>query len=243
MAVSQITTRFGASVRKLRHRLGMSQEALAEHADLHRTYITGIECGARNVTLKSIDKLARALQVSTATLLSLSSEPGDGTGLRGNESPVGQCVDILMVEDCRADVELTLRAFKQARISNSVKVVRDGEEALNFVFCTGRFAQRKLEDRPQLVLLDLNLPKLGGKEVLRRMKVDERTRSIPVVVLTGSRDGQELAECRRLGAEAFIIKPVDFHSLSQATPRLKLNWALLEPSEAASRNLRAGAAG
>jgi two-component system, response regulator len=237
MVTSQITSRFGASVRTLRERLGISQEALAERADLHRTYISGIEGGVRNATLKSIDKLARALQVSAATLLLQPSVPPGREEFSSDESSFGQFVDILMVEDNRKDVELTLRAFKQARITNSVQVVYDGKEALDFLFCTGFFAHRKMEDRPNLVLLDLNLPKVGGMDVLRQIKADERTRSIPVVVLTASRNSQELAECQRLGAETYIVKPVDFLRLSQATPRLNLDWALLQPSKAKSRGI------
>ena len=239
MAASQIISRFGASVRDLRYRLGISQETLAERADLHRTYIAGIEGGVRNVTLKSIDKLARALQVSTATLFLHAGKPGGLTGLASGESSTGHCVDILMVEDNPDDVELTLQAFKEARITNSVQVVRDGEEALDFLFCKGRFAHRKKEERPQLVLLDLNLPKINGMEVLRRIKADKRTRSIPVVVLTVSRNTQEQLECQRLGVKTYIIKPVDFVTLSQVTPQLKLNWTLLKPVKIAERNVRA----
>jgi two-component system, response regulator len=230
MAASQITSRFGASVRSLRHDLGISQEALAERADLHRTYIAGIEGGLRNVTLKSIDKLARALQVSTATLLWHTGESSGRMSSSGGELPTVKCVDILMVEDNREDVELTLRAFKQARITNSMQVVYDGQEALDFLFCTGRFALRKVQGRPQLVLLDLNLPKIGGMEVIRRIKTDKRTRRIPVVVLTASQNSQDIAQCQRLGAETCIVKPVDFQGLSRATPRLNLSWALFKPS-------------
>lgn len=139
------------------------------------------------------------------------------------------------MEDNPQDIELTLRAFRQARIRNSVQVARNGEEALDFLFCTGHFANRKAQDRPQLVLLDLNLPKVGGMEVLRRVKTDERTRSIPVVVLTVSRDSQAISQCRSLGAEAHIVKPVDFRRLSQATPRLNLDWALFSSNEQAPR--------
>ncbi len=218
-------------MRHLRYRLGISQETLAERADLHRTYIAGIEGGVRNVTLKSINKLARALQVSCATLLSQTSGQLDPDDATGSDLSTGERVDILMVEDNRDDVELTLNAFKQARITNPVKIAHDGVEALDFLFCAGPYAQRSREYRPQLVLLDLKLPTLDGIEVLRRIKADERTRAIPVVVLTASQDCCELAECRRLGAETYILKPVDVYGLIGATPRLNLNWALLKPRE------------
>lgn len=222
-------------MRSLRHKLGISQEALAERADLHRTYIAGIERGVRNVTLKSIDKLARALQVSTATLLLQASGRGE---FPGGELETGRCVSILMVEDNDDDVELALGAFKRARIANTVQVVQDGEEALDYLSCRGRFADRTPPAHLQLVLLDLDLPKVSGMEVLRRIKADKQTRSIPVVVLTASRDSQDIAECQRLGAATYIVKPVDFQGLSQATPQLKLNWALLEPLETRTRTAR-----
>jgi two-component system response regulator len=224
MATSEIISQFGAAVRRLRHDMDISQAKLAERAGLHQTYIAGIECGGRNVTLKNINKLACALQVSTATLLMANDAPG--------RPSADAYVDILMVEDNRDDEELTLRAFQQARITNSVRVVRDGREALDFLFCAGRFSRRKAKDRPQMVLLDLMLPQISGMEVLRRIKTDERTRSIPVVVLTASQDTEKLAECQRLGADTYIVKPVDLQRLGTATPRLNLNWALLKPPEA-----------
>jgi len=232
----EIISRFGASVRKLRFRLGVTQQWLAERAGLHQTYIAGIERGNRNVTLKSVIKLAAALQVSAASLLDTPSHAtGRSRGSRGPGRP-GESVDILMVEDNRDDVELTLDAFKKARITNTVQIVRDGRQALDYLFCTGNYARRKKTENPHLVLLDLGLPKVSGLEVLRRLKADPRTRSIPVIVLTASHDSKELAECMLLGAETYIVKPVDFPGLTQATPRLHLNWALLKPSDAAARS-------
>jgi CheY-like chemotaxis protein/DNA-binding XRE family transcriptional regulator len=210
--------------------LGISQDTLAERAGLHRTYITGIECGARNVTLRSIDKLARALRVSTAALLSAAGEPSAELPAAAEDLPAARCVDILIVEDDAQDVELAVQAFQRARITNPIKVVHDGAEALDYLFCEGRFAQRKPEDQPHLVLLDLHLPRIGGLEVLRRIKADKRTRSIPVVVLTASQDSRELAECRRLGAENFIVKPVDLPRFCEVTPRLSLSWTLVRPN-------------
>jgi CheY-like chemotaxis protein/DNA-binding XRE family transcriptional regulator len=236
MAASKIILKFGASVRSLRHSLGLSQEALAERADLHRTYIAGIEGGTRNVTLKSIEKLARALQVSTAALLNHAN----GTSGRAQQSKGelfdGKCVNILMVEDNRADAELTLRAFKEVRITNPVHIVRDGETAVDFLFGTGVFAGRQPPGQPQMVLLDLNLPKMSGLEVLRRMKAGKKTRKIPVVVLTVSQADRDIAECRRLGVEAYLVKPVDFHGLTRITPHLNLNWLLFKPAAPNGRN-------
>ncbi len=228
MSGSNLVARFGASVRNLRYRLGISQETLAERADLHRTYIAGIESGARNVTLKSIDKLARALEVSTGTLLSQSSGPGLRTGNTHPESSTREFVDILLAEDNPDDVEMTLQAFKRARLANSILVVSDGAEALDYVFCRGIYARRRREQRPKMLLLDLNLPKVSGLEVLRRIKADKRTKMIPVVILTVSQKDRDIAECRRLGAESYIVKPMDFQRLSAVTPELSLNWGLFK---------------
>lgn len=208
-----------------RKRLGISQEELAERADLHRTYVSDVERGARNLSLESITRMARALRVSVAELF---PEQSAGNGTVGGNGHRKELVDILLVEDNGDDVELTMHAFKQARFANRVQVVSDGQEALDFLFCTGEYANRPAE-HPQLVLLDLYLPKLSGLEVLRRVKGDERTRTIPVVILTISQVFSDFTECQRLGAETYIIKPLNFQRLSQVTPRLNLDWALLTP--------------
>lgn len=207
---TQIIQSFGTAVRRFRHRHGLSQEALAELAGLDRTYIGHVERGARNVSLSTIDKLARALQTSTAALLASGEQPGNTGSTSGPEWLRGSSVDILLVEGRRRDVESTLRAFKKAEITNPVQVVSDGAEALDFLFGQGRYASRAVADHPRLVLLDLNLPKLGGMEVLRRIKADPRTRHIPVVALTASRSDQAILQARGLGAAAYIVKPVDF---------------------------------
>lgn len=237
MAAPLITTRFGATVRKLRHGLGLTQEALAERADLHRTYIAEIETGVRNITLKSMERLARALEVSAAALLlQVDEAPAEQLERASCESSNGEYLDILMVEHNRDDAESILQSFKQARVANSVRIVHDGQEALDFLFCTGQFARRKLEGRPHLILLDLDLPRMGGVGVLRRIKADKRTVSIPVVMLTASRDSHAMAECWRLCVETYIVKPVDFQTLSQATARLNLDWALLKLPKAKTGN-------
>jgi len=229
MSETSITAQFGASVRSLRFRLGISQEELAERADLHRTYIAGIEAGGRNITLKNIDKLARALKVSTSDLL---AAPG-AAPLRPDDPricvPPGQLVDILLVEDSADDVDLAIRALRVANIGNQIHVVRDGAAALSYLFRTDEYAQRSPIDCPQLVLLDLNLPKIGGLEVLRQIRADPRTRAMPVIMLTASERDQDIITARRLGADAYLVKPVGFHNLSDVTPKLSLQWTLLKP--------------
>lgn len=214
---------FGASVRSRRNHLAISQEELAERAGLHRTYISDIERGARNISLHSIEKLARALEISVASLFTYDRELPDVRPVRADE-----LVDILYVEDDPRDVELTVEALKSAGITNRIFVVRDGIEALDFLFCTGSYAHRQPNDRPQIILLDLGLPKTPGLEVLRRVKADTRTSSIPVVVLTVSKADADMIASKRLGADAYIIKPVDFQNLSEVTPKLCLQWALLK---------------
>ncbi|HTD67849.1 MAG TPA: response regulator, partial [Candidatus Limnocylindria bacterium] len=209
------------SVKSWRSRLGISQEELAGRAGLHRTYVSDIERGARNVSLESIEKLARALKISVATLFS----PGGKSSTAGSSE---ELVDILLVEDNADDVQLTLRALQEAKITNPIQVVRDGAEALHFLFCTGEYANRRADQRPQVILLDLGLPKISGLEVLRRIKADARTRSIPVVVLTGSRHDRDVLASKQLGTQAYIVKPVDFQNLSEVTPQLSLSWALLK---------------
>jgi len=112
-------------------------------------------------------------------------------------------------------VELTLRAFKNACLTNKIHVVRDGSQALDFLFATGAYKSRAAEPLPQVVLLDLKLPRISGLEVLRRIKADERTKPVPVVVLSGSEWGRDIDESKRLGAETFIVKPLDFQRLTR----------------------------
>lgn len=224
MEISNAKISFAAAVKRSRGRLGLSQEELAERANLHRTYISDVERGARNLSLESISKLARALEMSVAALFT----PLDG---QAEDAPrQKELVDVLLVEDEPDDVELTLAAFKRARFSNRVDVVNDGQAALDYVFCNGIYAGRQPTNNPQVVLLDLKLPKLSGLDVLRQLKADKRARSIPVVVLTGSESPYDLAECRRMGAETCIPKPVDFQRLAEVTPQLSLTWALLRPA-------------
>lgn len=136
-------------------------------------------------------------------------------------------VEILLVEDNPQDLELALRALRKANFSNRIQVARDGAEALDFIFCEGEHQQRKIEDVPKVILLDLKLPKVDGLEVLKRIKDDPRTRSIPVVVLTSSREQRDVVESYRLGVNSYIVKPVNFEGFASAVRDLGMYWLLL----------------
>ena len=136
-------------------------------------------------------------------------------------------IEILLVEDNPNDVELTLRALKKHNITNKVHVVKDGAEALEYVFATGAYASRDINHNPRVILLDLKLPKVDGLEVLRQIKLNERTKMIPIVVLTSSKEERDLVESYRLGANSYIAKPVDFESFVKAVADLGLYWLLL----------------
>lgn len=135
--------------------------------------------------------------------------------------------EILLVEDNPADVELTMRGLKKHNLANKVFVVRDGAEALEYIFATGQYADRNMEDTPKLILLDLKLPKVDGLEVLQKIKSDEKTKLIPVVVLTSSREEKDVVESYKLGVNSYIVKPVDFDKFVQAVGELGLYWVLL----------------
>ncbi len=136
-------------------------------------------------------------------------------------------VEILLVEDNPQDLELALRALRKANLTNRIHTVRDGAEALDFIFCEGEHAGRKIEDRPKVILLDLKLPKVDGLEVLKRIKSDPRTKMIPVVVLTSSKEQNDVVESYQLGVNSYIVKPVNFESFVAAVQQLGMYWLLL----------------
>lgn len=136
-------------------------------------------------------------------------------------------VEILLVEDNPNDVELTLHAFKSNNVSNLIYVVRDGAEALEFIFCEGEYADRSFENSPKLILLDLKLPKVNGLEVLERIRNDERTKTIPVVILTSSDEEKDVVQSYKLGVNSYIRKPVDFEKFSNVVKKLGYYWLLL----------------
>jgi two-component system response regulator len=132
--------------------------------------------------------------------------------------------DILLVEDNPTDLELTLRVFRDQQLANRIEVARDGEEALNFLFGEGAHPSRGSIQLPKVILLDLKLPKIGGLEVLRRIKNDSRTRSIPVVMLTSSQEERDLVKSYHLGVNSYIVKPVDFDQFTECVKQIGLYW-------------------
>lgn len=134
---------------------------------------------------------------------------------------------ILLVEDNPDDVELTLRALKKNNIANEVVVAQDGQEALDYMFGGGRYAGRDVNDMPAVVLLDLKMPKVDGIEVLRRLRADERTKTLPVVILTSSREEKDVVNGYKFGCNSYIRKPVDFTQFSEAIKQLGLYWLVL----------------
>ena len=139
----------------------------------------------------------------------------------------GDAIEILLVEDNPQHVELTLRALRKHNLANNVLVAKDGAEALEFIFATGAYDQRQIENGPKVILLDLKLPKVDGLEVLRRIKSDERTKAIPVVVVTTSEQDQDVVKSYKLGANSYIVKPVSFEKFVEAVSQLGFYWMLL----------------
>jgi CheY-like chemotaxis protein/predicted XRE-type DNA-binding protein len=224
-----IEQRLGISLKSWRTRLNIAQDDVARRAGFHRSYISDIERGTRNVSIQSIEKLADALGISVVDLFAdLAGRPG-AAPLRSDE-----LVDILLVADNDNETLLIIQALKHANLSNRIYAVRDGSAALDFLFGVGEFAYRRTNDHPQVILLDLCLPRLDGLEVLRRVKADQRTRQVPVAVLTASKTGELIDVCRRLGADSFIAKPVDFQNFSAMALQLGLQWTLLKPAPAAA---------
>ena len=136
-------------------------------------------------------------------------------------------VEILLVEDNRSDEELTLHAFRKYNLFNRVQVVRDGAEALDFLFCRGAFADREKSNNPKVILLDIKLPKVSGLEVLGQLKANRDTKRIPVVMLTSSQEESDIVAGYRLGANSYIVKPVGFEQLTEAVRDIGMYWLLL----------------
>jgi CheY-like chemotaxis protein len=152
-------------------------------------------------------------------------------------------LDILLVEDNQDDMDLALHALKRENLANHISVARDGEEALDFLFCRGTFAQRSFEHPPKLVLLDLKLPKVDGMEVLKQVKSDPRTKNIPIVIMTSSKEERDLVSGYNLGANSFIQKPVDFDQFRETVKSIGLYWLVInQPAPVSSVTKAAGQA-
>ncbi len=139
----------------------------------------------------------------------------------------GSEIEMLLVEDNPADVELSLHALRQDKLANKIHVARDGEEALDFLFCRGPHSDRTFSCPPRLILLDLKLPKVDGIDVLREVKSDPRTRAIPVVVMTSSKEERDIVQSYQLGVNSYIQKPMDFDQFRQTVKQLGLYWLLV----------------
>jgi CheY-like chemotaxis protein len=136
-------------------------------------------------------------------------------------------VEVLLVEDSDQDAEMTLRALKKQNMANNVHRVEDGQEALHFLFATGPYSNRNIKSGPRVVLLDLKLPKVDGLEVLKRVKSDERTQMIPIVVMTSSKEDRDMVESYKLGVNSYITKPVEFEKFLEAVRQFGLYWLLV----------------
>lgn len=140
---------------------------------------------------------------------------------------MSNAVEILLVDDSPEDVELTIRALRRYKIVNEIQVAEDGAEAVDFLFCRGAFRDRTFASPPRLILLDLKLPKIGGLEVLQAIRADERTKTIPVVILTSSKEQKDMINGYNLGVNAFVQKPVDFEQFGEAIRQIGMFWMLI----------------
>lgn len=140
---------------------------------------------------------------------------------------MNQAVEILLVEDSASDAKLTIRALQKNHLSNHIVHLTDGAEALDFLFCKGKYSDRNIEHTPKIILLDLNMPKIGGLEVLRAIKNDERTRRIPVIVMTSSKEDSDIIASYDLGVNSYVVKPIGFDNFSKAVTELGMYWLLV----------------
>ena len=224
--------RFGSVVRSQRLSAGYSQEELAHRSGLHRTYVTDVERGARNPSLNSIKKLSGALGISLSELFRLvegSEQPAQITSGTGDpkEDSHSRYIEILIADKDAGEIESTLKVLRERNLANTVHFARDGSDALDFVFCTGPYKKRNVLYPPVLIVLDLDLAKVGGLEVLSRIRQNPITKSLPVLALV-SQSGHDVDKARELGISDIIVKPLDFSKLVAAVTQTGLSWALVK---------------
>ncbi len=219
-ALVLLQARLGSSIRARRQGLRITQEELAWRASLHRTYIADVERGVRNVTLRTVGQLAQALEVSVGELLAEAS----AVPLNDDGSGFGE---ILLIEDNPIDAQMAMRALRLSKLRNPVRVLDNGEAALAHLLGPDGRRGPSTPPLPQLILLDLHLPMIDGIEVLRRIRAERRTQSLPVAVLTVSDDDRDVAACRELGVEHYILKPVTAEALGGVVVASRLGWALM----------------
>jgi two-component system response regulator len=140
---------------------------------------------------------------------------------------MNQEIEILLVEDNASDAEMTIDALRQNNLANKLLHVKDGAEALDFIFAAGNYADRQITDKPKVILLDLKMPKVNGIEVLQKIRSDERTKNIPVVVLTSSKEDPDIKKCYDLGVNSYVVKPVEFDAFQKAISELGLYWMIV----------------
>jgi two-component system, response regulator len=170
----------------------------------------------RYIHTQDLSRLRRVVDGTTASVRSRKARMGET-----------KAVEVLLVEDNSSDAELTLHALRKNKLADQIQLARDGEEALDFLFCRGAFSSRRFERAPTLVLLDLKLPKVDGLQVLRAVKSDPRTKAIPIIVLTSSKEERDLVASYRLGVNSYIQKPVSFRDFQDVVKQLGLYWILV----------------
>ena len=219
--LQRICSEVGLLIKGQRQALGFSQEELAYRSGLHRTYITDIERGTRNLSIESMRKLTNALGISISGLF-LTIEGG---GIKP-ENGRGHIVDIILVEDDPVDADMTIKALRNNNLVNNIRLLKDGAEAIDFLIPKRTVRPKAGVGTRRLILLDLKLPKVDGLEVLARLRRHEATKEIPVVVLTSSTSDDDMREATRLGVTNYLVKPVDFVKFSQIIPQSGLAWAV-----------------
>ena len=140
---------------------------------------------------------------------------------------MNQGVEILLVEDSASDAEMTINALKKNNLANKLLHLKDGAAALDYIFAEGEFSGRNIEDRPKVILLDLKMPKVNGIEVLQRIRSDDRTKTIPIVMLTSSKEDPDIKKCYDLGVNSYVVKPVEFDEFQKAISNLGLYWMIV----------------